>query len=133
MISLKAPLIEERIYEKFLKEKMQLKHQEIQLKKGTYQNTKSQRKTYASVKVANIYWLEYLVYLIIALFLPQKILLKLLLFLFILIIRKSIPYGIYYLEYNTKRYYKLIQTIETKQIILQKQLQLTKKYLKNSK
>lgn len=133
MIHLKAPLIEERIYEKFLKEKMQLKHQEIQLKKGTYQNAKSQRKTYASVKVANIYWLEYLVYLLIALFLPQKILLKLLLFFSILIIRKSIPYGIYYLEYNTKRYYKLIQTIETKQIILQKQLQLTKKYLKNSK
>lgn len=132
MANLKTTLIEERIYERFLKEKILLKHQEIQLKKGTYQNTNAQRKTYANIKTTTIHRLEYLAYLLIALFIPHKILLKLFLFFAIIGIRKSIPYIFYYFKYNTNRYYELIESIEKKQIILQKQLQLTKKYLKKS-
>ena len=122
-------LIEEMLFEKFLKKRMYLKQKELTLKKGTYQDEQIQRKIYAQTKAPNIHWLELLVFALIAILLPVSILYKPLIFVGLILLRKGLTYLIYMVQYTSKRYYQLIQQIEKQQILLQKQLNLTKNYL----
>lgn len=123
-------LMEEMLFEKFLKERMRLKQKELTLKKGTYQDKQIQRKVYARTKAPAIHWLELLIFTIIAILLPVSVLYKPLIFVGLILLRKGLTYLIYMIQYTSKRYYQLIQKIEKQQILLQKQLALTKNYLR---
>lgn len=125
-------LMEERIYEKFLKERMNLKQDELTLKKGTYQDEKIQRKVYAQIKTQPLSWIEIVMYILLTLLNPFSLFIKIGMFVSILLLRKTIPYLFYYFEYNTIRYHLLIEQIEKRQIMLQKQLQLTKNFIKQT-
>lgn len=123
-------LMEEMLFEKFLKRSMRLKQKELTLKKGTYQDKQIQRKVYARTKAPDIHWLELLIFTIIAILLPVSVLYKPLIFVGLILLRKGLTYLIYMIQYTSKRYYQLIQQIEKQQILLQKQLALTKTYLR---
>lgn len=122
-------LMEEMLFEKFLKERIRLKQKELTLKKGTYQDEQIQRKVYAQTKAPDIHWLELLIFALITILLPISLLYKPLIFIGLIILRKGFAYLIYAIQYTSKRYYQLIQQIEKQQILLQKQLNLTKNYL----